>query len=355
MARTSEGPWYRAAKDRWFVWHDGRQVNLRVAGEANRADAIRAWHRLMGGDLPAKPVRSAKPGAKPEHQPSPGKQAATTVRELADLFLADARTRLKDRTVGQYAADLDLLTAKLGSKPAASVGPADLSRWLAGMTCGPTTKGIRLRSASACFGWAERMDMIAANPVRKVARPKERSRGAESVIAPEDHARLLAKASPTFRLVLRVLHGTGCRPGEASRITAENFDPDTGVIRLEEHKSDHHGRPRLIFVPPDLSAELRELAGRFGSGPLLRTAAGNPWTGRSITRAMQKLKAAAGVRAMAYGYRHGFATDALVRGLPDAQVAALLGHSSTAMLHKHYSHLTAQTHALRDAVAKVRA
>ena len=69
---------------------------------------------------------------------------------------------------------------------------------------------------------------------------------------------------------------------------------------------------------------------------------------------MQKLKKAAGVKAMAYGYRHTFATDALVKGLPDAQVAALLGHSSTTMLHKHYSHLMSQAGVLRSASAMVR-
>jgi len=62
----------------------------------------------------------------------------------------------------------------------------------------------------------------------------------------------------------------------------------------------------------------------------------------------------AGLKAIAYGYRHGFASDALANGVPDAQVAELLGHSGTAMLHKHYSHLTARAKALRDALGKVR-
>jgi integrase len=57
---------------------------------------------------------------------------------------------------------------------------------------------------------------------------------------------------------------------------------------------------------------------------------------------------------IAYGYRHTFATDALANGVPDAQVAALLGHSGTAMLHKHYAHLGARAKALRDALDKVR-
>jgi integrase len=60
------------------------------------------------------------------------------------------------------------------------------------------------------------------------------------------------------------------------------------------------------------------------------------------------------VTATAYGYRHTYATSALAKGVPDATVAALLGHSSTAMLHRHYSHLTSQAKVLRNAAALVR-
>ena len=58
--------------------------------------------------------------------------------------------------------------------------------------------------------------------------------------------------------------------------------------------------------------------------------------------------------AIAYGMRHSFATDALTNGVPDATVAALLGHTNTGMLHKHYSHLTAQAGVLRNAASMVR-
>jgi integrase len=57
---------------------------------------------------------------------------------------------------------------------------------------------------------------------------------------------------------------------------------------------------------------------------------------------------------IAYGYRHSFATDALAKGVPDTQVAELLGHSGTAMLHRHYSHLTARAKTLREALNRVR-
>jgi integrase len=69
---------------------------------------------------------------------------------------------------------------------------------------------------------------------------------------------------------------------------------------------------------------------------------------------MWRLQRKLGIRAAAYGLRHTFATDALARGVPDAQVAALLRHSGTTMLHKHYSRLTAQSQALREALGRVR-
>jgi integrase len=54
------------------------------------------------------------------------------------------------------------------------------------------------------------------------------------------------------------------------------------------------------------------------------------------------------------GYRHTCATDALTNGVPDAQVAELLGHSGTAMLHRHYAHLVAKSRVLKEALNRVR-
>jgi hypothetical protein len=44
----------------------------------------------------------------------------------------------------------------------------------------------------------------------------------------------------------------------------------------------------------------------------------------------------------------------LAHGVPDAPVAELLGHSGTAMLHRHYAHLGAKAKALRSALAQIR-
>jgi integrase len=123
---------------------------------------------------------------------------------------------------------------------------------------------------------------------------------------------------------------------------------------LSTSKTDHSGRVRLIFIPPGLAEQLQVARGRYESGPLLRSRKGMPWKPRGIVEALRRLRRKTGVRAIAYGYRHTFATDALVNGVPDAQVAALLGHSGTTVLHRHYSHLGARAQAMRDALARVR-
>jgi site-specific recombinase XerD len=337
VARRSEGPWFRKAKNAWYVKINGRQVALGVGGKGNRKAAQDAFYRVMANG----------PGERP-------RMVVRTVRELVDAFLADAANRLKASTLEQYRADLEALTEAIGGHRADRITPADLTLWLSRQTVSDTTKAIRLRSASACFGWAVKCSWIDRNPVERMTRPKARSRSETAVIGQEDHVKLLAAASPNFKLVLQVLHGTGCRPGEAARITAENYYPDAGVARLNEHKADHTGRPRLIYLPADVAELLAKQRERYQTGPLLRTHSGNPWTGRSITEAMQKLKRKAGVCAMAYGYRHSFATDGLAKGLPEAHVAELLGHSSTAMLHKHYAHLTSRVGVMRNAASTVR-
>lgn len=69
---------------------------------------------------------------------------------------------------------------------------------------------------------------------------------------------------------------------------------------------------------PETSAVLRGRKEQLATGPLLRSRAGKPWTVRGIFQAMRRLRKKAGGsgRTITDGYRHTFATDALVKGLP---------------------------------------
>ena len=341
MSRAASGAWFRVSKNAWYATVHGRQTSLGIRGngKGKEAEAARAWHRLM------------VLGPTPKPLPKPDK---VTVDDVIESFLSDARTRLKPTTVRIYGEYLRRFRSSYGTKAVCQVDPAMIRRWMLGTGTTGTTHGIALRSLSACLGWATMNGMLTENPCKKVMKPKSRSRSTEAVITEADHARLLEAASPEFALVLTVLHATGCRPGEAASMTAENFDPANGVVRLEIHKSDRSGKPRLIFLPPTVVELLKTQVERFRTGALLRSNKGVPWKGRSITQAMMRLCRKVGLKHFAYGYRHSFATRLLSRGgVPDAHVAALLGHSSTAMLHKHYSHLTSQADVLRGSLGKL--
>jgi integrase len=122
--------------------------------------------------------------------------------------------------------------------------------------------------------------------------------------------------------------------------------PD-GVLLLAEHKTKHKGKQQVVY--------LCEPAARWGSGPLFRNRYGNRWATEALGQAMRATCERAGLPVKhCYGYRHTFATDALANGVPEAHVAELLGHSGTAMLHKHCSHLGTKAAALRAALGQVR-
>jgi integrase len=55
---------------------------------------------------------------------------------------------------------------------------------------------------------------------------------------------------------------------------------------------------------------------------------------------------------VAYTYRSSFATDALERGVPDATVSALLGHTNTETLHRFYNRLSKRINYLKGAAER---
>jgi len=341
MARKSNGPWFWTAKGGWYAWHFGKRVNLRVKGEGNEAEAVRAWHRLM--------AEEPSPKTEPKPEPKP-----PTVKELAEAFISDAMARLKPPTIRLYRVHLGAFGEAYGTLQSDAITPQHVTRWMHSLPQGPTTKSMMVRAVGAMYGWAMNNDLAPANPVRKVTKPRGKSRSASAVITDAQHALLLSVATPKQAAVLKVLHATGCRPGEACRISAATLNVAAGVVVLDEHKGDASGKPRLLFLTPDVLAMLSVLAEAYPVGPLLRTRGGNGWDAQSVNGMMRKLGLKVGEKVMPYGYRHGFCTSALAKGVPDAHVAALMGHTSTAMIHRHYSHLTSQATVLREALERVR-
>jgi integrase len=281
----------------------------------------------------------------------------TSLAEIIRLFLADVEGRVKPKTLRMYRYYLQPFGKRYGKLNASDLTPALAETYARGFDWSDSTRNAFLGTPVTAFRWAVRKArLLPHTPLEGSERPPRTSQGAESLINPEEHAQLMEAANRAFTTFLRVLYATGARPGEVAKITAKNFDQEDGIVSLKEHKAAHKsGKPRIIYLTPEITALLSSLAERFPSGPLLRNTRGKAWSERTLVKAMIATRKRAGIpRVTNYGLGHSFATDALANGVPDAQVAELLGHSGTAMLHKHYSHLTAKTKVLRAALDRVR-
>jgi integrase len=337
MAGRIPQPWFRAGKGAWFVYLDGRQINL----GKDEKEAFRKFHLLMAG--------RGQVGA--ESDPT------LTTEQLVKLYLADVERRLQKNTLRVTRGFLEDFSRKYGRILAKDVRRFQVEQWVRGHpSWSPTTESLAKTRLVTLFHWGLGQGLLSSNPIRGIRKPLQRSRGVEAVVSQEHLALILDAAEPSFRNVLLTLYETGARPGEVTSVTADEFFPEQGVWILRNHKNSHKGKSRVVYLPPRITALCQELAQKYPTGPLFRNQWGRPygWCGLSKRLAWlcQRLGLPKGITV--YGLRHTFATDALANGVPDAQVAELLGHSGTAMLHRHYSHLTARSQVLQAALGRVR-
>src|SRR5262249_42576507 len=79
---------------------------------------------------------------------------------------------------------------------------------------------------------------------------------------------------------------------------------------------------------------------------------GKPYTPHYLSEHVGRTRNRLGIeaRVIAYGYRHTTATQLLQAGVDDAKVAQILGHTTTAMLYRHYGHLSRYIRPLAEAM-----
>lgn len=340
MARPPR-PWYRADRGVWTVTVAGVRHNL---GPDKKA-AFRAYHALMAaaGD------------------PAPPPAAGLPLAALLDRWLAAHAGRLAPLTLRVTAQTTKPFRAALGDTPAARVGRADVGRVLDGHPgWGPGSRRTALARLAVVYRWGVREGLCPADPTAGIALPPAAARGPEVLLPAAVRDRILAAAPADLHAVLVCLLDTGARPGEVVRVTAAEFDPAgrTWVFPRDRHKTGRAtGRPRVVHLTERVAALCAARAREYPAGPLFRTRRGAPWNGtKHVGRAFRDVRARLGLppTAIPYSFRHGFVTDALGAGLSDSVVAALVGHTSTRMIHAVYSHLGDDARVLRAALGKVR-
>lgn len=297
---------------------------------------------------------------------------ANTVETVVSRYLFDAEKVKRPKTVAVMKSVLNDAIRAFGDVRVADVRPTHVNDWLAGKRQEASARGdgprkgwsettcrtafLRLRTA---FRWARLNRLTQSNPLEGVSNPfDDHSRGADYVLPPRLRSLLIAEASGSFGLALRLLEATGARPAEVFRCEARNVSGRKIIYRwnatsgytwknARKSKSD-----RVIYLPEQLAAELAILAKNHPDGPLFRSAKrGGAYAVGSQQAMFRCLRNRPSVRAflaaegrdpetvILYGFRHTYITDWL-RARMNIHACAVACGTSVEQIEKHYSHLS---------------
>jgi integrase len=342
-------PWFRASKSAWYVQHQRQQVRLgehpegypppkkSKAGWNPPPPILDAFYRLMAAD--------------PANLPKPD---AILTAQVLDLFLDYSQRHNEPATFAWYRHFLQSFCGLYGRLPARELKPIHVTRWLDANSW----KGGRRNAVVAvkrAFNWADKQGVLSPNPLRNVEKPPAGRR--TRIVTPAERVEILAAVRDrSFREFLTALYLTGCRPSEVARVTAADVNLELGVWVFDRHKTAKRtGRPRVIYLCPEMVELSRRLAAERPEGPLFPSRRMNrPFSRNAIRirfrRLREKLPHLKGV--VAYSARHTYATEALEKGVGIAQVAELLGYTDTRMVSRNYGHLSQKLAHMREAAKK---
>lgn len=341
--------WYRKSKKAWFatILESGKQKQLQLLNAPNTRDGKKLAESQLVQELAAR-------NYSPEPDDGVKEPRCLTVSHVFKGFLKHSREEHSPETAAWYEDLLRNFEKLCGKLRYTRLRKRHVRAWLKKSGYNPTSQNKALGAAKRAFNWAVEEELILKNPIAHVRKPRPLTR--DRILTPEERSLILASIrGPAFRLFVRAMTLTGCRPGEVARVTAENVDVVAGTWTFQKHKTAKRtGKPRVIYLCPEALELTKELMAKWPEGPLLLNSRGKPWTRNAVRIRFRNLRKKypqlKGI--VAYTYRGSFATDALAAGVPETTVSALLGHTNTDTLHRFYARLSHKTGHLKDAAAK---
>lgn len=342
MARKSS-VWFRAGRG-WYTTVSGKQIPL-----GPKAIDAQTAHAALEALLRA----AQQPALEP--QPPPQVSTHPVTAEILENWSAKVEAwlqhktalKLKAKTLKAYRWNLERWLAKFGLARASEITAEAVEEHSHTFAWGVNQRGYYLRIVQGFLKWC--------GLSLSVPCPGHQSAGAQRVIPEELHNRAVALARGDVGAILQFMWHTGCRPCEACSLTFACVDVASGTARPKEHKTAKKGKTRILYLSERALAVVAIQRQKYATdGPVFRTRYGLAYLTSGLTATLVRMnRKHLGGGVTSYGYRHSYATRALELGLPDTHVAALLGHSSTKMIHAHYSHISENARLLKAAAARV--
>ena len=333
MARFRK-PFFRPARGLWYVWHDGKQVNL----GADKDAAFTTWHAL----------RSAAP--------EPPAETRKLLVVVIDAFLDFVEKHRDGHTYRWYKDRLQLFVKTI---PAAltldQLKPFHVQKWIDGYPdLSSGSKRNYCRSIVRCMNWAEEQGYVQRSPLAHFRKPPGGNK--ELVVTPEQYQALLDRTDDQeFKDLLTVTWETGCRPQESLRVEARHMDLPNRRWHFAASESKNKRKQRIVYLTDKALEITKRLMEKHPAGPLFRNVDGRPWTTDATNCRFQRIKKQKGIKFSLYALRHSFAHHAMTKGVDSITVATFLGHSDPTLLARTYSHISQNQTFLQEQLKKATA
>ncbi len=310
-------------RGRW--WEDGRQRVTKTVETKDEAS------ELLEREL----LRVRRPDEYRRRM-----RAELTLEQLTDRWLDQHEA--KPITIHTLRIALVRPIRAFGDRPAASITTEELQRWLVKQTTGrpeaprPLTLAYRhaiIAAVRGAYNFGQRVGLLDENPARLVRAPQPQ-RG-ENIIPFQDWGEVerLAEEAGRWGPMIMFAVDTGARPGEIRTLEHNHVDGDR--VFLPGTKTD--GSRRVVHITRRGHEALAAFP-RALSTPLVFHDHGEPlnwntWQKRVWHPALEQ----AGLAKRApYCMRHTFAFFSLRAGVPVADVAREMGHTSVSRTYVTY-------------------
>lgn len=258
---------------------DGRHIYLGAHGsaeaEARYRSLVADWMARRGRQTPQAPAPEAR-----------GCGEGLSVAELVLAYWRHAEgyyvkagrpthTALNIRNV------LRRLRVRYGPTPAADFGPRalkDLRQAMVEESLSRRTVNEYVQHVKAAFRWAVGEELVPpsvyhglqAVPGLRAGRTEARESPGVRPVSDATVDATLPHLPPIVADMVRVQRLTGMRPGEVCGMTTAGLDTSGRVwlYRPEHHKTEHHGKSRVIAIGPRAQAVLRAYLRTDLAGPL---------------------------------------------------------------------------------------
>ncbi len=263
-----------------------------------------------------------------------------------------SRRRLAAHTLTAYRRDGELLVRFAGGRALASLGTADIRRFVAtlhGHGLAPRSLARVLSSWRGLFAWLAREHEVAANPCAGVRAPKAAKRLPET-LSPDAAVRLVTVEddgpdAARDRALFELAYSSGLRVSELTGLDVDAIDAQGGEIRV----TGKGAKTRIVPVgAPALEAIAAWLALRAqraapGERALFVGRSGRRLAPREVQRRIKRRALLAGLDVDVHPHmlRHSFASHVLQSSGDLRAVQEMLGHASIASTQV-YTHLDFQ-------------